>query len=609
MPILFLCLLCLIAVPSRASDLASLANQPYWQVLGHYEAAVPGARPGSSAIHDTGFFLAADGQYSAEHELQATLAAMQAPVGDAPDQHAKCRFPARRQWLASQLPALSPALAPIACPAYDGWRKAKSGASLLLANGYLSNPASFYGHIFLKFDDADNSNDLLHQSINFGAINMQGDSPLVYIVKGVAGGYDAEFQEVDFYRQKHTYGDDELRDLWEFKLKLSQDKLEQLLAHTWEIKNKKYTYYFFKKNCAFRLLELLDVTGSHYAEQANRPWLIPLATPVNIHQANPDAFSAVLFHPSRQTQFEFALNQLTGKALAAFYDIVAAAPAHAGWGALDSLPLAEQQALLDTLIEYGQYKKLGKTSNTPDWQHFYRQVLLKRLALPASETSVQGSIEKTYQYPDRPPSLIGLSVPLKRAAEQQITIRPAYYDLLDADVTHPLFSQLKMGEMVLQGKQQQWQLAQLNVIDVVAVDNSTPIQPHQMLGSWQIKGGWGKLAASQADSDRHAFISGGYGLAWRQQKQLMFRALPLAALQTDFQRVNPYFGMEGQLVLKATPRLSASLTWQYLHGTREQNTLQRREIDTRLVLSKQLDVRISKDIGNRTLSLAGNYYW
>ena len=76
------------------------------------------------------------------------------PLSGDPDAHAKCRFPARLMWLREQLADYRDALADIKCPAFSAWAAIDDVASisLIFASGYLDNPASYYGHLFLKFN-------------------------------------------------------------------------------------------------------------------------------------------------------------------------------------------------------------------------------------------------------------------------------------------------------------------------------------------------------------------------------------------------------------------------------------------------------------------------
>src|SRR5690554_5565610 len=84
------------AVPHISPDrLQSLANEPFWLSLGHYERGMLGWR---SYVDDGNYFLAERGEQDPLAELQATGQALyQDPALG--DRHPQCSYPARTRWL------------------------------------------------------------------------------------------------------------------------------------------------------------------------------------------------------------------------------------------------------------------------------------------------------------------------------------------------------------------------------------------------------------------------------------------------------------------------------------------------------------------------------
>jgi hypothetical protein len=264
--------------PEQNQTLQHLADHPQWLKLVHYETGpYPGASL-SSAVKSPEFFLAEDGKNSPVSELKATITALQMPALS-PDTHAACRFPARARWLSQQLGTELTMPTRISCPELEKWTRDNTveSVSIIYATGYLANPASYYGHTLLKFNfkDAQDHSDLMDESVNYGAIVGDGDNPVSYIFKGIFGGYDGGFSHINFYFHNHNYGENELRDLWEYQLTLSPQATQMVTEHAWEVLGKRYTYYFFRRNCAFRMAELIDVAGNDPMLQQWRPWTIP----------------------------------------------------------------------------------------------------------------------------------------------------------------------------------------------------------------------------------------------------------------------------------------------------------------------------------------------
>jgi hypothetical protein len=136
----------------RQAEAKQLASHPYWVALLHYRSTVLGGV--KSEIVSPEFFLSPLGATDPQAELRATLEALAAPPGDAPDQHARCRFVARYKWLRQSLDWRGVEVPETPCPLYQAYthRNQIESLSLVYATGYLSNPASFYGHILLKFN-------------------------------------------------------------------------------------------------------------------------------------------------------------------------------------------------------------------------------------------------------------------------------------------------------------------------------------------------------------------------------------------------------------------------------------------------------------------------
>ena len=82
-----------------ASD--QLAVEVGWQRLLHIEPGTEG-KTGKSLADDARFFLSAEGKTNPVAELDATLTALFAEQSLG-DEHARCRFPARFQWLQKRL--------------------------------------------------------------------------------------------------------------------------------------------------------------------------------------------------------------------------------------------------------------------------------------------------------------------------------------------------------------------------------------------------------------------------------------------------------------------------------------------------------------------------
>lgn len=236
----------------------NLHESPKWIRLLHYQKNIFGNYV-SQADGNT-FFLHEEGKNSPEKELRKTIEVF-GQTSTPGNDHPICRFPLRYKWLNEQLGM--PWKATFAgCTNYiDFFSKlAAKRASVSFSSYYLSNPNSAFGHTFLKLSRYDESDEteMLDYGINYGAINLE-PNPLLYILKGLFGGFRGEFAAVPYYYKVREYSDFEFRDIWSYDLKLSMREVLEMVDHIWELGSTYFDYFYFNENCSYHLLSILEV--------------------------------------------------------------------------------------------------------------------------------------------------------------------------------------------------------------------------------------------------------------------------------------------------------------------------------------------------------------
>ncbi len=269
------------ALADRALAL-ELDADPVWRSLLHYQRTCSGLE---SEADGPGFFLAPDGRQDPRAELVADIHAFfgpAAPASDPPPEHPQCRFPARYFWLKQRL-GLSDKEAPgQACPGFQTWRETlgASGVTFIYAASYINNPASMFGHSFLRLDrrTAGVRTPVLSYTVNFSAVPTTSN-PFVYTMMGVFGGFQGAFDTVPYYLKIREYGSMEHRDLWEFELSLAPEEVDFLVMHAWELGQTWFDYYYFDENCSYQILALLTVVRPEIGFPDNSPTVVfPLDT-------------------------------------------------------------------------------------------------------------------------------------------------------------------------------------------------------------------------------------------------------------------------------------------------------------------------------------------
>ncbi len=282
-----------------------LAEEAAWLDLLHYKDHVFGDI--YSQVDDNNFFLAESGQQDAEAELLASLRSFFEPQQASTSQ---CRFPARLHWLDSRL-HFAAELPQVACPAFQDWRHKLNvqGITLLFPSMYLNNPASMFGHTFLRLDSQGIS-PLLSYTLSYAAATDQSDSAVLYVYRGLSGGYPGVFNIQPYYETVRAYGDIEHRDIWEYSLNLSVAEVDQLLRHIWEIRNVTFDYYFIRENCAYRLLSLLDVArpGMQLTRTAHPLYALPADTVRTVATAG--LIETATYRPALNSRIQLMYQQL-----------------------------------------------------------------------------------------------------------------------------------------------------------------------------------------------------------------------------------------------------------------------------------------------------------
>jgi hypothetical protein len=230
-----------------------LAESPQWLKLGHYHKTWSG-RYKSKILGK--FFLSPLGSENPEAELLATID----QLFSSDKNHLQCRYLGRMHWLKTVLPLVTTDLTP--CPERDEWKK-KLGAKevyIVFAAGDLTSPGSSFGHTFLRFHNPENTHEkeLLDYGVNYAAMTGK-EAGALYAMKGLFGFYPGNFSMLPYHEKIREYTNLEGRDLWEYKLKLSEEDVEFLIDHLLELDGS-YEYYFFAdENCSYQVLELLNL--------------------------------------------------------------------------------------------------------------------------------------------------------------------------------------------------------------------------------------------------------------------------------------------------------------------------------------------------------------
>lgn len=598
-------------------QLEALAQEKSWLKLVHYETDRGSPTGLLSAIHSPEFFLEpVQGPVSPRAELLATFQGMQQSAeGVDPDAHAQCRFPARKQWLEKQLGR--PFAPNIRCPKFDEWTRggAVESLSIVLATGYLGNPASYYGHTLLKLNfRADETHSALQDvSVNYGALLTQNDDPVTYMLKGVFGGYEGGFSHTQQYYHNHNYGENELRDLWEYRLNLPAESVRAVLGHAWEVLGKKYDYFFFRKNCAYRMAELIQILDGVDVIPDRRPYTIPQALLVRIQAAEAadgkPLVDRVIYHPSRQSRFYASYQQLDSAEHGVFSATVSAdgeIDPH-----FDSLVLKSQYAVIDALIDYYQFVADSKERAAGKLHPGYVNALSMRYKLPPAGDGV--SVEQPASPAEgRPPSWLQMGVrEVDGTGRLVVRVRPAYYDALDAGAGHVPYAGLSMGDVHLEVVRGAVKLKRLDVISIDSTNPRATGLPGDRGKAWKLRLGLeqARLGCSNCTVAR---AQGDVGLGRQVTAGLYLAAYVGGAVQHERAGQGRGFGrVSADLIVFPAEKLGLKLSYEQRHafsGMDRRYAVWQAELRYAVTAGSDIRLRYEKD-GVSATSLAYGVYW
>ncbi|MEX1220780.1 MAG: DUF4105 domain-containing protein [Idiomarina sp.] len=527
-----------------AGALESLAQQRQWlKVLQYNEHGV-------SEVQNQDFFFANSGATDAMAELKATLAAF------AHNNQAICQFPARH--MLTTKAGLTNGFDYESCVDYQAWLRTNQAESITLvfADGYLKNPASFHGHLFIRIDsDGSNSGHLLDNSLNFGADVPPNENPITYIAKGLLGGYQARYSAQPFYRHNLSYGVTELRTLWDYELELTSEQTQLLAAHLWELSRTDYQYFFTSKNCAYYVARALELVTQSNLVHSSEWTVLPTDIIQRLNDSNENLVRSITANESEQSLLQSRFYQLSLGEQQVVRDWVQAG------GKSDSfagLAKAQQKRVLITLSSY--YSFLERQS--PDeLVHIERKTaVLQQLLHYEPGNTLPTKLTAAPPHLGQPANLLRLSYRAYDQGESGVafSFRPSYYDRLQPATGKLPNSALSMGDIEFSYLDNQLALERLWLVNIEALNISNTGLPGDGGGSWLVRAGAERERLRVTNPRLATFVEGGIGRA------------------RSFGSITPYAFVQGRLHSKEASNDNHYLTialragfdfnWQQLRG-------------------------------------------
>lgn len=444
-----------------SKNINSLSKSKEWKILLHIKDI-------KSEIDDENFFL------TPTRLPEEELVAIKKELLSNPAIY--CKFPARSNFVVEHLIKNFDKPKCKKLDEYLAYIKGES-VTLVFPAGYINSPASMYGHTLLRID-TDASLPLMSTAINYAANSGEADG-FSFAYKGLTGKYNGVYDILRYYKKINEYGFLEKRDIWEYKLNLTEKETKRLMLHIYEVKDTSSKYYFFNKNCSYEILWFLEYarTSLNLVKYFNYKSL-PIDT-LKIIKQN-DLISSTKFRPSHFKINLHKFNDLKNKKLA-----------HEFFGNHNFLLLENlQKSNKIDILNLAVYKLKTKRSKNKIDKKSYTKKLIKLLTYRSKITN-----NKTSKNIIKPINPIlthkSAKVVLGYSNNEKFLfkIKPALHDIYDIDYGFTSGAFISFGELSLRYNKK-LSFDYFNLIDIQSfVYDQLFYKPL----SWKVKLGFEKI--------------------------------------------------------------------------------------------------------------------
>jgi hypothetical protein len=466
------------------SDLTS-SQKDYWLKLLHYHKGV-------SRADGANFFLSKIGKTNPEAEMLADSEAFKDPKASAGWFHyqAQCVFRERYEFL-KRIHILE-GVKDLPCEEFFEWKKGLNAESITLvfSSSYPNNPSSLFGHTLIrlnqkekkdKYQAISSGGDLLDYSIAYSATPEKNDIGVVFAFKGMFGGYKGLLEVSKYYTKVTEYNNGESRDLIEYDLFMTNDELDRLINHLWEIYQTTYfDYYFADENCSAVLVDILAVPFENDNVNAHARWYYLPSEMIQRFRKIPGRIKSEHFRASLKKQLEARLSRLTPSEINEMQKLSVEKNLPANYS---NVPVLDS---VISLLDFTRYRT--KDQLTDDQKILMRRALIRRSALPQTAESAPF----TYDQNNRPdlghePQKASVFFRTEKShALIGVEFKEGYHDLMSRDEGYDPFSQFDFltGSFVYDKKLNRVSYDQLTLVNLISLHPYTFYDPQF---SWAAK--------------------------------------------------------------------------------------------------------------------------
>lgn len=524
-------------------DLLKLSQDPTWLRLLYFNKYT-----NQSDVTSNEYFLSKEGKHNPLAELNATIEAYSQTFQQDSNEHAMCRFPARYMWLSKHIELPDYKIVNPRCEKLSASLEVThiDSVSLMFVSGYLGNPASSFGHSFIKLNNYTNSSqtNLFDLAISYGANVPKNENIFLYMYNGLSGGYEASITDKYFYTQDLVYGNTEFRDIWEYEMNLSKEKILFFQLHLWEILGKNFQYYFLNRNCGYEISKMLEVVSEEDLVENARFWFSPIETFHKLSDINTkrQIIKHIIFHPSEQKKIYKIFNQLTQEeklTAKALFD----SEFDTTINSYADLTHKQKTEIINFMLSYYNYL-LIKEKNSQKYKELKKKALMERFILPVKRGFEPSFPKETPPNEDDRPFMFFTNFNIAKNSTQYLSFGFAPYavqSLGQNNLNGNELIVLKTEIAAIEGK------AFIKEFDLIKIKSLDRYQTELNEGtkvSWQVNASVQNTNIPANDYD--AYLSGGVGKSWYPSESFFGYIMMNASLhsQKDCIQLSPELGLQ-----------------------------------------------------------------
>lgn len=329
-----------------------------------------------------------------------------------------------------------------------------------------SSPSSMFGHTFLRIDSKTKPK-MLSYAFNYASESNDDDNHLQYMYKGFFGGYKGSYSLMPYYAKIKEYRDLEERDIWEYDLNFTKEETQQMLRHIWEVEVNYSWYYFFTKNCSYKMLWMME---------AARPGL-NLRKYFNYHVIPSETIRAVIdenlvnehhYRPSRSTKVVAYESRLKDEDIEDVFSLSGAKLKPQNYLQESNSDAQTKRFVLEASSEFVEYDYLKKDINETLYKSRIYEILKTRASLgegehieistPVDPMLSHRSFRVTAGVGTRNSETLGF-----------IGVRPANHSIEDFDVGYSEGAQVEFMDLLFSYAEDDFNVERATIISVAAL--------------------------------------------------------------------------------------------------------------------------------------------